>query len=938
MEKEDREEEPQKSTDAVQAKAEEDAASGHTCGVCGRSFPLLSSLSQHMRRHTREKPYKCPYCEHRTAQKGSLKVHIRSHKLGLLSHNLSDKEGDGDQRQRDNAETLDSSLELNSTSAKVHNVNGKVKKKAAKTKIKGKEGAGAEKTSSGRDRSSDEADVGLLTCTLCNQVFPQVLLLKAHMKRHRGAQDHGCRICGRRFRQAWFLQSHMRIHRVKAQLQGGKSDETPATINGVPQDPASLTNDECLYELCAGCGNFFCDRKTLQIHEKLHKPNPSRSQTQHAPQQEAEDSELPIGKRGFLESLNLKCVGSGEGSEKKDLGRRIAELDPVCSYQAWQLATRGRLVEATEKCLGWEERLADAEVAYDKDKGEYVPVKQEKKRKQSETSSSNVKKKKKCDTLHGGHASSNSSTHPTGGDGRILSPHKDRILLNGLGHAFYEALQTKKVKEVCITPKQNTKKQDQEDNKQYFCEHCDFHTVDASLLRSHLHRQHQDLMGSSSKQSPILDNYCQSASKASRYTDYLRNRSALLSQSYWNPYTCGQGSTEAKIKTEKCSDSDSKGQRGTTSDAASVLNLSGEEHGAVNYRIKSEGLVRHQCPFCSHTTNYPEVLWIHQRVAHKVDGGSSLAPKWAPCANAFKSSKSGAAQWRRTGAPPFLEGKDCPALPAPRAQRTLPPGSTTHNNNNSSSSSSSKQSASKTQPAVPKSKSSSHSKDSRPSEGTQCRGRAGLLPAKKQTQAAAAVEAGSKGPSSTHSATSSSSSSSSTHSKSLSSHQPASSPKHRSHRAGVEGNLLPQEGLGFMLARTHARTSSNNATTDRLHPRRPCDSSAGPKGPELWPAVNMWGLHGGKAYFDPLLFAQGKSDSAGGTPMDADILSLLKSYNPHDLAALYQHWRFVDPRLDPQALLQLNGHFANEVNSSSEASKQVNSRSTSSSGSFQKGT
>lgn len=34
--------------------------------------------------------------------------------------------------------------------------------------------------------------------------------------------------------------------------------------------------------------------------------------------------------------------------------------------------------------------------------------------------------------------------------------------------------------------------------------------------------------------------------------------------------------------------------------------------------------------------------------------------------------------------------------------------------------------------------------------------------------------------------------------------------------------------------------------------------------------------------------------------MDIDILSLLKNYSPHDLAAFYQHWGFVDPRLDPQ--------------------------------------
>lgn len=434
METEEREDAPQKRMANIKVETEEDATSGHTCGVCGRSFPLLSSLSQHMRRHTREKPYKCPYCEHRTAQKGSLKAHIRSHKLGLFSRNASDKEGDGQQEQKDDAETPNTP-EIISTADKAHNVNGKVKKKGSKKKVKGKDAA-------------EDGDAGSFSCTICGQVFPQVLLLKSHLKRHRSSQDHGCRICGRRFRQAWFLQSHMRIHRVKAQLRGGKSNDPPATINGVPQDPASLINEECLYELCAGCGNFFSDRKTLRIHEKLHKLNHSRTQTQNTPQQDHEAAEPHMAKKQFLESLNLTCVGERDKPEDKSPGRRIPELDPVCSYQAWQLATRGRLVEATEKCLGWEERLADAEVAYDMEKGEYVPLKQEKKRKQIDTSSSNVKRKKGEVGLD---HTSHSLAHIKGGDKRIS---QDRILLNGLGHAFYEALQTRKVKEVHFSPKQ----------------------------------------------------------------------------------------------------------------------------------------------------------------------------------------------------------------------------------------------------------------------------------------------------------------------------------------------------------------------------------------------------------------------------------------------------------------------------------------------------
>ncbi|XP_034560957.1 zinc finger protein 516-like [Notolabrus celidotus] len=893
---EEKEDASQKPTATIKTETEEDVTSGHTCGVCGRSFPLLSSLSQHMRRHTREKPYKCPYCEHRTAQKGSLKAHIRSHKLGLFSQNLSDKEGKMEQEPKNNTEIPDPP-EIVCTTAKAHKVNGKVKKRETKKKVKGKESAGADGES--------------CSCTICGQVFPQVLLLKSHMKRHRSSQDHGCRICGRRFRQAWFLQSHMRIHRVKAQLKGGKNNDQPATMNGVPQDPASLINEECLYELCAGCGNFFSDRKTLRIHEKLHKLNHSRTQTPNPAQEDVDTSEKLDAKKHFLESLNLTCVGQQVTSEESSLCRRIPELDPICSYQAWQLATKGRLAEVTEKCLGWEERLADAEVAYDTEKGEYIPLKQEKKRKQIDVPSSKIKKIKGDTVLD---QTLNGPAHAKGGDKRICQ--KDRILLNGLGHAFYEALQNKKVKDVHFTVKKtnNIRSQDQEDRKPYFCEHCDFHCFDASLLRSHL-RQHQDFLAPYSKHSTILDNFNQSGSKPSRYMDYLRNRSALLSQPYWNPYTCPPIQDN---KTEKSNGTEVKGQGQTTTNAGSLLNLSSspinEGESTINQTLQKEGLLRHQCPYCSHTSTYLEVLWIHQRIAHKVDGSSPMAPKWAPCTNSPKSSKAGATPWRRTGPPPFLEGKDCPTLPAPRTQRTQPPGVATQ--------SSSKHSGPKTQAGVPKSK----VKDSRSSDGTQSSGRTKLLPQKKSGEHNQAVEGGSKSARPT-------SSSSTVHSKSTPSFQSTSKPKYRAHRAAVEASF-PQEGLGFMLARNHGGTSSN--TPDRHHPRRQsCDSSSGPKGPDLWAAMNMWGH---KAYLEPLQFAQGKNEAAGEMPMDIDILSLLKNYSPQDLAALYQHWGFVGPRIDPQAMLQLNGSYGKEVHSTSEASKQVTSHSSSSSGSLHKGT
>jgi len=85
-------------------------------------------------------------------------------------------------------------------------------------------------------------------------------------------------------------------------------------------------------------------------------------------------------------------------------------------------------------------------------------------------------------------------------------------------------------------------------------------------------------------------------------------------------------------------------------------------------------LVVYPCPFCSHKTYYPEVLWMHKRILHKISC-NLMVPPWVQ-QNGFKSIKNSLvflARSGRTGPPPVLGGKECQPLPIARFTRTQVP-------------------------------------------------------------------------------------------------------------------------------------------------------------------------------------------------------------------------------------------------------------------------
>lgn len=327
--------------------------------------------------------------------------------------------------------------------------------------------------------------------------------------------------------------------------------------------------------------------------------------------------------------------------------------------------------------------------------------------------------------------------------------------------------------------------------------------------------------------------------------------------------------------------------------------------GCRGITLDRKSLLSHKCSFCSHSTRYPEVLWMHQTVAHRISSSSSnLAPKWAVKSN-FKASKdTSLASKRRTGPPPVLEGKECsPLPPVMRVQRTRPPTQSTEVLKKNKPSS---------HAALPSSSAPSSSfsgfRRSSTTSGSQG-GRAPVRPSKSRSSGVRHAE------NQTHQSRirskmdayprAGSGSSSSSLERTAGSFSRSSTPSPSSCATSrlTDRYPMPQEGLGFMLSSKHGLAEYGRA---RASPHQPLSHSQGRSNVARPGAVSHSSaagrLYGASSSTSLLSEPRGdvKQETIAEMPdVPADILGFLKNYSPHELAALYHRWGAANAMLDP---------------------------------------
>eukprot|EP00063_Salmo_salar_P048448 XP_014023283.1 PREDICTED: zinc finger protein 516-like isoform X1 [Salmo salar] len=1020
-------------------EGEEDKASAYDCNVCGRSFPFQSSLSQHMRRHTGARPYKCPYCDHRASQKGNLKVHIRSHKLRTLTSHHPEEE-EGPEEEEDGSvevgvsEGLDggtSPTKSSSACNRVVNGDANTEEGIGKTAVRSVKReqrpyccrlcgyqtqredqllSHIEKVHITADMEDETTPVsqeavategeagtqitdGAFPCETCGQVFTQAWFLKSHMKKHAGLLEHCCRVCGRRFREAWFLKSHMKTHNGSKASGRGKpkadSQEAAATINDVAQYPETNVSSTSLYQVCSKCGNLFHDRESLRAHEKIHSQAKQLTQGQRRP---SDDGDPLSAKRLLLDYLSLRPpVEEKPEEEKRLLGQRIPELDPVCSYQAWQLATRGRVLEPVEAysikaTAGGEgdEALAGGTVVYEKESSRYIMEGEERERRsgrrssasggggsshhtspgertpeslsdseyrpssrqgrRSSSSQQSQSKSTECfecgkvfrsrhqmiahQRVHqrrdGGRGSGSGGDNRAGQGGDRWGSTSDpesgspsRPNTPGYGNSLPASTLGEDAPEMGTANAVPLA-----DEKPYVCSLCDFVSTESSAFLSHLRLQH------TSDGRPIAN----PSSERGTPSSFPKLKRALLhglaQSSASHPYL------SARPSRDKCT-----AESSSPADSHHVVPLDlcvrAEGHrGPASSALQQKGLPSHKCSYCSHSTHYLEVLWMHQTVAHRINS-SALAPKWALLKNGFKGPREGSSSRRRTGPPPALDGRECPSLPpVVRTPRTHPPllnrGQKKDSRDRATSQPST--SSSSTQGST---SSASGSQSVRPPRAGSSRQRGEAVPDQGQrsrSNSRPRVEIYPRGGSSTGSLEKSTA---------AGAHQRPSAP---SPSVGgttrlVERYMLPQEGLGFMLSSKHglaeySRARSSPQPQPKPKPKPRSSQSHTQSHPQSQgrpraerPAHNTttagqgYGASHSQTHGSAVQVSSTSSSSSSSSAQRAemkqeeargvetpelpmDILSFLKSCNSNDLATLYHRWGAANPLLDPTGMLR----------------------------------
>lgn len=161
------------------------------CRFCCKKFAHFSTLQNHVRTHTGDKPFQCKFCSRRFAQSGVLKAHLRTHT------------GDKPFVCMYCGKTFAQSTTL-TNHLRTHT--------GQKPYICNYCGKSFSQPSTLRKHELSHTKERPYSCKFCGKAFAQQSTLTNHMRSHTGQRPYKCHFCEKRFAQLSTLDRHLRLH------------------------------------------------------------------------------------------------------------------------------------------------------------------------------------------------------------------------------------------------------------------------------------------------------------------------------------------------------------------------------------------------------------------------------------------------------------------------------------------------------------------------------------------------------------------------------------------------------------------------------------------------------------------------------------------------------------------------------------------------------
>ncbi|XP_061646450.1 zinc finger protein 217 isoform X3 [Phyllopteryx taeniolatus] len=531
------------------------------------------------------------------------------------------------------------------------------------------------------------------TCIVCGLVSQDAGELETHLRKHKDYFTYCCNVCGRRFREPWFLKNHMKMHgKSGAKSKALQDQEVPVTVNGVVQEPV-LEPVVTAYKMCMVCGFFFPDHSSLVKHSKVHNREAGPGKDEDAESKGTTTESLT--QKSFFHSLNLKPSPGGKSLKPERISNWIPQLDPYNTFQAWQLATRGKIAvgPVTTKEMGPEASTDNEDCSSDKEQMSTTCYDGQRDKNIKEVLSRELKSQQRAVAAilepqlpqrRSLMQKSKENERPTTCEEcqRTFKTYHQLVLHSRVHKREGGGEESPTSFTDGTLPRAGSAAHSEDGNeesfdtgeKPYKCVYCDYAGAQRTSLKYHLERRHKDNLSVETLSKPVTPLLSRSDRKGN---------SALKRSKLWLPVV--KGELQDKLQSpdgelDKAAIQNDDEHEKVIADQAfnPTENVTIKFPEAVNLKVEKEeikdencedplnlslkvclsvpastqprnALIPSVCSFCTYKTIHPEVLIMHKRLTHK-----------DKCDGVRKNTY--AKQRRLTGCPPALQGKDVSPL------------------------------------------------------------------------------------------------------------------------------------------------------------------------------------------------------------------------------------------------------------------------------------